>query len=135
GVVVRARLAARLADFPGDIVCRALFRLLSAAPHAGIVHDHAGALSRQLQRDFPPDAAAGAGHYRRFPLEMHVRSPLVMSRRPQYTEWLRVICDPSYSKADSSHRYTQINTDTAREGGEYVSSVFICVYLWLEIIS
>jgi hypothetical protein len=55
-VVVGGSLAAALPDLRDDVVRRPLLGLLPAAPHARIVHDHARALPRQLQCDFPSDS-------------------------------------------------------------------------------
>jgi hypothetical protein len=40
-------------------------------------------LARQLQRNFPPDAAAGARNDGRFTFQMHDSSPLIDGSTPQ----------------------------------------------------
>ena len=59
-------LAARRADFLDHVLGRRARLPGAVEVSAEVVHDHLGAVLRQQQRLFAPDAAAGAGDYRNF---------------------------------------------------------------------
>ncbi len=71
-VAVGDRLAAEVADFPGDRLCRSGVGALAVDRTAEIVDHHARAARGQQQGVLPAQPSAGAGHDRDLPVKSEI---------------------------------------------------------------